>query len=163
MSSYLPSRWDWEPYGFDAGVGLRVGPEKPQGAKDGDNIRSFVSADRLRSREVVDRFDDLGDVETAKAFIWLSWWITGRQPPPLEASEPGPLMANVVRLAGPDGLTRGQLVHIFAFLDQEALQHGLLTMLDGNDVTESLEDRPNTLRQPQQQSVYRSTSDRLAS
>lgn len=163
MSPYLPNRWDWEPHGLGAGAGLLVGPEKPRCTQSCDNVRPLVSADRLRSSEVVDRFDDLGDVETAKAFIWLSWWITGRRPPSLEESEPGPLMANVVLLAGPDGLTRGQLVHIFAFLDQAALQHGLLTMLDGNDVTESLEDRPNTLRQPQQQSVYRSTSDRLAS
>jgi hypothetical protein len=62
---------------------------------------------------------------------------------PLAVAEPGPLMAHVVGLAGPAGITLRQLRELFDLLDTRRFGRGLVQLRAGGRVVETTERRPN--------------------
>jgi hypothetical protein len=81
-----------------------------------------------------------------------------RQEPrlPLAVAEPGPLMTHVVGLAGPDGITLGQLRELFDLLDTRRFKRGLVQLRASGSVVETTEQRPNRSGDVRPQVVLRS-------
>ena len=97
--------------------------------------------------------DHLSTIETIKDYIDESYEhaIDLREPLPAAVAEPGPLIARVIRLAGPNGITRQRLLDIFHVVGKEQVQRGLDTMLAGGSIQGHIEQRPNAAGREQRQ------------
>ena len=107
----------------------------------------------------VDEFADVRTLEDVHAFIndAIRRAGGGSAGLPPAITEPGPLMAHAVKIAGAAGLTRAELEWLFANLGQARFERGLATMRAAKEVVESREPRPNSGGLYQWQVVYRST------
>ena len=115
-----------------------------------------IASEELRAHLAV-VIDHLGTIETIKEYIDESYKdaIDLREPLPTAVAEPGPLIARVIRLAGPNGITRQRLLDIFHVVGKEQVQRGLDTMLAGGSIQGHTEERPNAAGREQRQTVYR--------
>ncbi len=115
-----------------------------------------VASEELRAHLAV-VVDHLGTIETITDYIDESYEhaIDLREPLPVAVAEPGPLIARVIRLAGPNGITRQRLLDIFHLVGKERVQRGLDTMLAGGAIQSHVEQRPSATGREQRQTVYR--------
>jgi hypothetical protein len=118
--------------------------------------RFLLAAEALRAYLAV-AVDDLNTIEAVKDYLNESYdhAIDLREPLPVALAEPGPLIARVVRLAGPNGITRQRLFDIFYLLGTDRVERGLETMLAGGAVRGDIEERTSAVGRVQRQTVYR--------
>ena len=117
----------------------------------------FVATSEELHAQLAVVIDHLSTIETIKDYINESYEhaIDLREPLPVAVAEPGPLMVRVIRLAGPNGITRQRLLDIFHVVGKEQVQPGLDTMLAGGSIKGHIEQRPDAEGHEQRQTVYR--------
>ena len=132
--------------------GTRTGPRPLTAAA----TSSWSRSEELRAHLAV-VVDHLGTIETITDYIEESYEqaIDLREPLPVAVAEPGPLIARVIRLAGPNGITRQRLLDIFHLIGTERVERGLDTMLAGGAIQSHVEQRPSAAGRQQRQIVYR--------
>jgi hypothetical protein len=143
----------------DTGAGsnrVHVGDTDRPSAIDCRRDEFLVASEELRAHLAV-VIDHLSTIETIKDYIDESYEhaIDLREPLPAAVAEPGPLIARVIRLAGPNGITRQRLLDIFHLVGKEQVQRGLDTMLAGGSIEGHVEQRPDASGHEQRQTVYR--------
>lgn len=160
--TYQPGRWSaaTDPLGVDTVPkrGVHVGSGQRRFVDVCDQGQSLRFGAERPAEAIGHRFGERSTIDSVRTHIALSCLALGRRPPALDDVAPATLMAHVVRLGGPDGLTRRQLVEHFGFLDEAQMQENLAAMLDTR-VVAVVEDRPNHAGSIQQQTVYRCVSN----